>query len=248
MHRRFQTLPLVLAAAALLAPAQAHALRPGGAAAALRECRTGVEPAQRYAIYRADALALGPRKAPTTTRIWVRFDVFDAKGKKLVAEGLNTWIKSDKRVARFTFDKSVLQLPAPGAFRAVVRFRWYRGSKLQKDTLKRTPACVHPDRRPDLVVGGVETTRQDDGQVRYTLGLRNDGDGDAGPFDISLRVGGDELPKQTVSGLGAGARLSVDLVGRACRAKESIEVVIDPDDRVGEADESANVRVVKCPS
>lgn len=243
MHRSVRT-PLALAlAAAALAPTQAHALRPGEASAALRECRTGAQAVQRYAVYRGDAKALRG-----TTRIWMRFDLFDERGRKLTSvagPALSSWTKSGPKPARFTFDKTA-QFTDPGTFRAVVRVRWYKGSRLQKQVTRRTAGCVQPDRRADLAVASVRVRPGVAGSQQHEVTVRNAGATDAPAFDVRLRAGDAEPAQQTVAGLAAGESVVLRFTAPACEAGERVSVLLDPEDRVDEPDRELNARSTSC--
>ena len=66
-------------------------------------------------------------------RMWMRFDVLARGGSTpgfapLKVPGLGVWQKSvPGRPGGFVFTQRVQGLPAPGTYKAVVRFRWYDG-------------------------------------------------------------------------------------------------------------------------
>jgi subtilase family serine protease len=79
------------------------------------------------------------------------------------------------------------------------------------------------------------------------IAVRNDGRGDAGPFDVGLRIGGRDALLVTVAGAMAGQSQPLTFVGPRCVAGERVRIEADPGDRVAEADERDNVLSLDCP-
>ncbi len=216
----------------------------------LVDCVPAVDPVGRAATFEARV-----RTARHSTRMQVRFTLQVREDgvsgwRRVVAEGLDSWLTSNPGVRRYTYDKTVQNLAAPAAYRVVVRFRWLdaAGSVL-KGTRRRSAVCRQPDLRPELsaqrvdVMPGMEL-----GTARYAVVVRNAGRSPAGAFAVVLRAGAEVLAPQTVPALAAGERRVVTFTGPACTAGEELEVTVDPGDDVDERDEEDNVLLATCPT
>ena len=129
--------------------------KPGTTSAVVQACHVGLLPADRYAVFSAQMAAI-----QSTTSMAVRFDLYGATAstgtrtgtgtrnapgpfKHLSAPTLGTWNRSAAGVTI-------------GAFRAVVRYRWYGHTGLVIRRARRiTSVCAEPDQRPNLVAGAV---------------------------------------------------------------------------------------------
>src|ERR671935_2879487 len=200
---------LLIAVIALAAPAAAHAQAPP-LRAKLTACLSGPEATDRVATFTGSMPAI-----KGTKRMWMRFDLQQrippaVRFKALTVPGLGVWQKSAPgRSSGFVFTQRVQALAAPGAYRAIVRFRWYgKGGTLLRSAKRTTPICTQPDQRPDLRADDLDAARgPQPGQATYFLVVRNDGRTAAGPFDVGLNVGGADQPVQRLApGLPAGAQ------------------------------------------
>ena len=127
-----------------------------------------------------------------TRTMAMRFDLEvqhggDAAWAVLKVPGLGVYKRSSTGQTGFVFTQRVQELD-PGAYRAVVRFRWYARSGRTIRTAKRTTGtCVQPDPRPDLRAGVLGATPLADGTTaRYALAVSNTGRADAGPFAVEI--------------------------------------------------------------
>jgi CARDB len=241
------------AAAALLAAAGALAL-PGAASAAPRaEAKLTACHADAAAAGRSLSATAVMRSRPGSARLDVRFDLL-ARGaggawRRIAGPGLGSWIKSDAGVTAFRAVKTIQGLAAPGIYRVAVRFRWIgpRG-RVQAIASRLTGPCVQPDQRPDLkVVGGSVAPGNAKGTLAYTAVIRNLAPAASPAFDVLLRVDGVAQPAVTVPGFAALERRRVTISAAACtRGTGSVEVVLDPDNRVAERNEANNVLTVPC--
>src|SRR5919197_168869 len=173
---------LLIAIVALAAPAAAQAQAPP-LRAKLSACASGPDAADRTATFTGSMPTI---KVP----------------------GLGVWQKSAPgRSSGFVFNQRVQALAAPGAYRALVRFRWYgKRSKMMRSTTRQTGTCTQPDQRPNLRADALDAARgPQPGQATYNLLVRNDGRTNAGPFDVGLEIAGAGQPPQRVAtGLAAG--------------------------------------------
>lgn len=246
--RRLASISILALSCALLAAAPSPAQAPS-VTAALDDCRTSTAALDRYAIFRGEMEAVA-----RSDRMAMRFELFvrepgDEQFSRVEAPGLGTWIRSGSNVGRFIYRKQVTNLVAPAEYRSRVSFRWFDadGGVLAR-TARRTSACRQPDQRGDLELGALTTAPGPQPElVRYSVPVRNSGRGDAGSFDVALRMGAVERPVVTVSGLVAGATRTVTFVAPRCAAGDVLRFEVDPDDRVGEADERDNVLSAACP-
>lgn len=177
----------------------------------------------------------------------MRFDLQsrgDAGFSSVKVPGLGVYKRSSPGQTGFVFTQRVQELSAPGAYRAVVRFRWYgRGDQLLERATRTTGTCVVPDPRPDLRPGPLAATLPADGtSARYQLAVTNAGRADAGAF--AVQVGGVRVP---VTGLGAGATVTVTVDAPRCAAGAPVDVVVDAAAQVDEAVESDDAVQRPCP-
>lgn len=258
MHRMIRsTILAVSALAATLAAAPAPALGHPRArapmtkprlAARLAACHTGADPADRYAVFEASMPSLG-----RTDRMWMRFDLQqrlrpDAPWTGVAVPKLGIWNRSLPGRPGFIYTKRIDQLAAPAAYRTVVRFRWYDASgRLLRRARLLTAACRQPDPRPELGVGGVTAAPGPPGQATYAITVRNRGRGGAGAFATVLAVDGRPWPALAVPGLAARQSQVVLVSAAACAPGSLIEVTVDPDGAVDEADETNDDVTRPCP-
>jgi hypothetical protein len=159
------------------------------------------------------------------------------------SERLGPWNVSDTGVKRYVFTKTVENLPAPGAYRAMVSFRWLDADgKVIARTSRPTRACTVADVRANLVPSRIG----DDGKGDWLLVVRNRGRAAAGPFTVTLAVDGVERPAREVAGLAAGGKVTLIFTRSDCR--DGLRVVVDAGGAVDERDEGDNVLEVPCPA
>jgi hypothetical protein len=184
-------------------------------------------------------------------RLQVRFDLLQrlpgTKGfAPIAAPGLGVWKSSTADI--FRYRKQVAGLQAPGAYQAIVRFRWLGASGVLKNARRTTAVCRQPDPGVNLAVGAISAKRAGSGRVQYLVTIRNDGRADAGAFDVAFSLGASALPNETVESLGAGAKTVVGFVGARCSPGDQITVHVDPDGRVQQTDRTDDQKVVDCPN
>jgi CARDB len=239
----------LIALIALAAPAVAHAQQPP-LRAKVAACSSGPLATDRTAAFTGSMPAIkGVR------RMWMRFDVLAHGASRtgfapLKVPGLGVWQKSvPGRPGGFVFTQRVQGLPAPGTYKAVVRFRWYgKGGKLLRATSRETAVCKQPDQRPDLQAGRLDAVLGPGlGEATYTLVVRNVGRGLAGPFDVLLSGIGADQPTQRVTGLQAGATTTVIFAAPPCAPGSTLRVTLDARAEVVEADELDDVVERTCP-
>jgi hypothetical protein len=238
------------AAGTTAASGQPGGSSPGLASATLEQCATAVDSAARSATFNGQMSTV-----PGTRRMAMEIVVQEqAPGEAafhtLTAAGLGGWRRSEVGVKIYKYVRQVTDLPAPGAFRAIVQFRWL-GEKghIVKRAIRRTAACVQPEERPKLVVAQVLAAPAPGGSqlADYRVVVRNDGRSAAGPFLLALNVGGVAQPPLTVPSLDAGARTVLDAQGPTCAAGSQVEVTLDPGHQVSEAPGGGQSDTLPCP-
>jgi len=242
-----------LVACVLLALPGAFALgantpKAADARARLTACKPSLDQASRSLT--ADASMRSLQKGD---RMQLRFELFQkARGqrrfRKLAGPGLGTWNPATSGVDRFRFRKPIQNLPAASTYYVKVTYRWLDEHNLAyARTVRLTGLCFQPDLRPDLRVAGFTGTRRlGPGQFAYTVLLRNAGRTASRDFDAVLTVGGLPRPATNVPGLAAGEQRAVDLTGPRCEAGATARVVLDPDNRVDETNETNDSRSMTC--
>lgn len=247
MHR---SLPLVtLALLAATAPcAQAAATgtqtRPPRLQATLESCRPSPLPVERVAKF----VGSMPARAGAV-RMRIRMDLerrrpADRRWRRIRAPGFGTWERSASNVAGFVFRKRVNGLWVPAGYRARVRFQWIaKDGSIVRRAQARTPACMQPDLRPNLVPGALTgVLAAQPGIAIYRLVVRNAGRSDASAFAVRIGSGSAE-----VGSLRAGRQSTVTVIALACRPGATIVAHVDADRRVEESVERGNATRRRCP-
>lgn len=176
---------------------------------------------------------------------------------------LGTWIHPANRSLGqrpgdvWIFDKRVLDLPAPSAYRFRVTFRWSgaRGRALGS-AQRLSPICRQPELRPDLLVESIavkpvpEPGKRPTGSTphdAYTAVIRNAGATGAGPFYVRFQDADGQKQRQ-VQRLGAHSSVRLTVGGPACTAGQMISVIADPGHQVDDYDRANNSLSVACPA
>lgn len=239
----------LVAALVLAAPAGAASKR--FAAAELTACETSLDQADR-------SLAAEGRMGvvPGTVKLRLRFDLqvrtrdrprwTDVEGDKL-----GVWMTVSPAPRRkYVYAKRIENLAAPADYRMVVRFRWVgAGGRKLGGARRVSDVCEQPDLRADLVADPVSVMRTGDpAWARYVVPVRNTGQSAADPFAVTLAVGGRVLRAEVPDGLGAGENTRLEIAGPRCEPGSPLQLVVDADGTVDEADEADNQLVRACPA
>jgi len=174
----------------------------------------------------------------------------DSAFHTLAAASPSGWRRSEAGVKIYKYVRQVTDLPAPGAFRAIVLFRWIgEKGRVIKRAVRHTSVCVQPDERPKLVVDRVvaSAVSGSPGLTVYRVAVRNDGHSSAGPFGVALSVGGVAQPPLSVTSLDPGARTVLEARGPTCTAGSQVEVTLDPSHQVPEAAGGGQSDTLPCP-
>ena len=220
-----------------------------GLVAKLSACHADPLTANRYAIFAAQMTQI-----PGTRTMAISL-LLEERGAKapafavVAAPGFGSWDVSQPSVGVFTDNHEVKGLPAPAAFRVLVRARWIdrRHHVIRHETIL-SPVCVQPLLTPDLSIGTPlsRAAGPAPGKLTYSVVVRNDGTAAAGPFQVSLSVGGVALAPVLVSGLSANSTQLVQFTGPRCAAGSSVVATADPASSVIEPANANRTRSFAC--
>jgi hypothetical protein len=110
-------------------------------------CHADAAQQNRYAIFDAQMTSVAG-----TRTMAVNFELLERSGGSgagdftvVAAPGFGVWVASQPGVGIYTYDHEVTGLPAPAAFRVLVRARWFdrRHQVIRREELL-SPACVEP--------------------------------------------------------------------------------------------------------
>lgn len=220
-----------------------------GLVAKLTACHTDPLTANRYAIFASQMTQL-----PGTRTMAVSFLLQERSAKasgfaSVPAPGFGEWVASQPNVGIFTYDHEVTGLPAPAAFRVLVRARWLdRHHRVIRREMIVSPVCAQPLLVPDLSIGTPlsRAAGPSPGKLLYSVVVRNDGTAAAGPFQVSLSVGGVALAPVTLSGLSPDSTQLVQFTGPRCAAGASVVATADAGNSVDEPANANRTRSFAC--
>jgi hypothetical protein len=220
------------------------------ASATLEQCLTAVDPTARSATFNAQMSAV-----PGTRLMAMRILVEEQGAGETTFHPLSTagssgWRRSEAGVKIYKYVRQFTGLPAPGAFRAVVEFRWLgEKGRVIKRAARRTSICAQPDERPKLVVAQVQVlpVAGSTGLADYQVFVRNEGRSVAGPFAVALNVNGVTQPPLDVAALDPAAKTLLQAQAPRCAAGSKIEVVLDPQHQIAEAAGGGESDTLPCP-
>lgn len=234
---------LALIALLALVPA-APAAADSRASVALDRCITG-----RVADERAAVFVARMRATENAERLQVRFALQRREdGRWAGAGALGGWNTSDPQVSGYVFTKRVERM-APGAYRAVARFRWLDAAGAVVASARRvSKVCRQPDQRANLRPVAIDVVREADGSARYRVRVRNTGQTASGGFDVSVAAGAEPLPVVVSPGAGPDRTVVVEARGPACVPGAPVGVLVDPAGVLSERREDDNDLAVPCPA
>ena len=118
---------------------------PAGYSVTLEQCVTSTVQSERSATFTAQMVSNA-----TTQKMTMRIELQqrvrgETEFHSIIAPGLGAWHSSEPGVKIYKYVKQVTNLTAPGAYRAVVRFRWIgdKGHVLKRAELH-TQRCLQP--------------------------------------------------------------------------------------------------------
>ena len=239
----------VAAAADTVAPAPLAPATPlTPESVAVGDCHVAPLQADRYVTFAAEMASVH-----RTAQMWVRFALLerlasDSALHPATAPGLGVWQRSTPGIALFRYSQEVANLPAPGAYRALVSFRWYGPRhRLLRRARRETPLCLMPDERPHLSVGAVTRSAGQTAQTtRYAVEARNTGLGPASSVGVQLAIDGAVQPQQTIATLAPAASQLVTFDGPRCSAGGTLVVTLDPAGSVDQTTRADDVKTVAC--
>jgi CARDB len=246
--RRLAAIACLLVPLAAPAAATAAPKRPP-LQARLVACTTGPGAGARRATFSASMPAVAG-----AARMGIHFDLLerapgDAAYARVALPAWGRWERSEPGRTGFIYTRTVRALRAPGAYRALVRFRWYGADgRVVRRARRLTPTCRQPDPRPDLRAGALTIAPGlAANTVTYLLSVRNAGRGAAGRFTVALTTAGMPQPPVAVAGLAPGASRVVEVAGPRCVRGSTVRFALDPANAVAESDEVDDVVDRACP-
>ncbi len=111
----------------------------------------------------------------------------------------------------------------------------------------RVDAQPQAPRKPDLTISGVDWTPRVPRlgeNVNFTVVVRNQGDGNAGPFLVEIRDSAGQ-DRRAVSGLSAASSVSLSFTRRQNNATEIFTITVDITNQVDESNETNNSTQVR---
>lgn len=187
---------------------------------------------------------------PGAKRMEMRFALLERLGPRSFARvkvpGLDAWRKSRRGAASFGYTQKVAELRRGGAYRALVRFRWYGADgKLVLRAARRSGICRQPGEPPNLRPGRITVLPGPvAGTAVYAVGVVNSGGSVARKISVVLAVDGAALDAIEIEALAARASRTVQFTGPVC--DKGLRATVDPDDKIRELDEDDNVRTRSC--
>jgi len=217
--------------------------------ASVTSCHADVLAANRYAIFAAQMTSIpGTRTMAVNAELMERGP--NASGFAAVsnAPGFGVWVSSQPGVGIYTYSHEVTGLPAPAAFRVLVRARWLdRRRHLIRHEQLYSPVCVQPSQTPNLAIGGLRRARGAGAATEvYSVQVLNTGTVAAGPFQVSLTVNGVALTGVSLPSLAADTAQVVQFNGPACTAGSTLTAVADSTATVTEPANPARSRSFPC--
>jgi hypothetical protein len=220
------------------------------AAATLEQCLTAVDPTARSATFNGQMSAVAGTRRMAMQMTVEQQDPGEVAFHTLSAASSGGWRRSEAGVKIYKYVRQVTDLPAPGAFRAIVQFRWLgEKGRVIKRAIRRTPVCVQPDERAKLVVAQVQALPVPGaaGLAKYQVLVRNEGRAAAGPFAVALNIDGVTQPSLDVASLDPAAKTLLQAQAPRCAAGSTIEVVLDPQHQIAEAAGGGESETLPCP-
>jgi hypothetical protein len=223
---------------------------PLGLVATLSACHTDPLTANRYAIFASQMTAIpGTRTMTVSFTLEERSATHPGTFLPVSAPGFETWVSSQPGVGIFTYNHEVTGLPAPAAFRVLVRARWVdRHRRVIRREMIVSAVCAQPLLQPDLAIGAPlsRAAGSTPGTVLYSVLVRNDGTAPAGPFQVALSVGGVALADVAVPGLAADSTQLVQFSGPRCPAGSTLVATADPAGAISEPANPDRTRSFPC--
>ena len=219
--------------------------------ATLSACHPDILQANRYAVFAAQMTAA---PEPRTLVMAVNFQLEERTGAgagfaPVSAPGFGVWVTSQRGVGILTYSHEVTGLPAPAAFRVLVRARWLgHRHRVIHQSQRLSPVCVQAALTPDLAIGALaRSIPTGAGTARYDIEVRNVGAAAVGSFEVTLSVGTTALAPITVAGLAAGAVQVVRFAGPSCTAGDTLSAAADPSGAIAEPANPKRTRAFACP-
>jgi hypothetical protein len=220
------------------------------ASATLEQCLVAADSTARSATFNGQMSAVPGTRLMAMHILLEEQAAGEAAFHPLSAGGSGGWRRSEAGVKIYKYVRQFTDLPAPGAFRAVVEFRWLgEKGRVVKRAVRRTPVCAQPDERPKLLVAQIQVLPVPGAAqlANYEVAVRNEGRSAAGPFAVALNIGGVAQPPLEVAALDPAAKTLLQTQAPRCTAGSTIEVLLDPQHQIDEAAGGGESDTLPCP-
>jgi hypothetical protein len=241
----------LLASVATAAPTVGdHRSTDGLDSATLSACVSAATAAQSSATFSAQMSAV-----PGTRSMEISFDLYERTSAAepyapVSAPGFGVWQSSNPGIASFTANENVVDLPVPGAFRAVVDYRWLsRHARVIRRDQRVTPVCAITGAVSDLSITRIARVPGSplNPNELFKVTIRNRGELAAGAFAVTLSDAGAALPQLSVAGLAAGTSTTLEFSGPRCSAGAAITAQIEPSGATTEPASPDHTVTTPCP-
>jgi hypothetical protein len=182
----------------------------------------------------------------------LRFDLYTrpiSGGDWTLVKGVpkfGTWDRPSS--GNVVWSKSVGGLTAGQSYRVEVTHVWLsKSGRVIRRAVMTSPVCDQPDTHADLAASFVGSKALANGNVLYTLLVRNLGLSPASGFSVAMRVNSIELPTARVTSLGARKSRLVTFTAAACSSGSKIRAEADFSKEVAEPNEVNNIVEIACP-
>jgi CARDB protein len=216
--------------------------------ASVTACHADPLQANRYAIFASQMTAVAGTRTMAVEFALQERSAGASSFTAVSAPGFGAWVSSQPGVGIYTYDHEITALPAPAAFRVLVRARWLnrRRRVIHTEELL-SPVCAQPLQTPDLAVGALRRAHPAGSAGEdYSVQVVNTGAVAAGAFEVGLTVNGVALADVSVPGLAADAATVVQFAGPACTAGSTLVAVADAAGAIAEPASPARTRSFPC--
>jgi hypothetical protein len=134
-----------LAALSLMGSSSPAPATPGPVSASVEQCVPAAVQTERSATFTAQMTAITGAQRMAIQMEIQEWTPADPTFRTILAPGLGVWSQSETGVKIYKFVKQFTNLTAPGAFRALVHYRWLdnHGHVIAR-AQRRTPVCQQP--------------------------------------------------------------------------------------------------------
>jgi hypothetical protein len=220
-----------------------------GLVATVSACHIDPLQGNRYAIFQSQMTAVAGTRTMTVSFVLQVQHTRKGAFATVAVPGFGSWVHSQPGVGIFTYSHEVTSLPAPAAFRVLIRARWLdRHHRVIRHEDIDSTACVQPLLQPNLAIGQPLSRHAGSsaGTAVYGVVVRNDGTAAANNFAVGLTVNGVAQPSVTIPSLAADSTQIVEFTTPRCTAGTSIVATADAAGALTEPANPSRSRTFAC--